>query len=236
MIRLSDREMAQYLISDETDRLRLLRARKYIAPEAVARAQFYAEARTSIWAYHRGSLSRDMVEARIRTMRAEAKHANPFQRSELLNNAIVLDRYLHHQGRRTLDLAPTLATSLVKGDVEIAIRPTMFAIEDENTRRIIFLELRENSSPEMMRMIAELAFEAFRPVLRGLPPQAIQVIDVRTGFIHELQQPDPAFGHDLAEACKRISALWPHLAPPRGTQRGSRPLARQMSIAWDFDA
>jgi hypothetical protein len=235
MIKLSIREMAQYLVSVEADRLRLLREWKYMAPEAVARARFYSESRTSIWAYHRGSLSRDMIEARIARMRDEATHANPFQRSALLDNALVLERYLQYQGRRALDLAPTLATSLVSHDIEIIVRPTLVAIEDEDTRRIIFLELHEKSSPEMMRIMAELAFEAFRPVLRGLPPRAIQVIDVRRGLAHELEQPGSDIGHGVAEACKRISGLWPHLVPTTAAQQGSRPLERQMSIAWDFE-
>src|SRR5689334_24511729 len=62
-------------------------------------------------------------------------------------------------------------------------RSSLFAIEDDSARRLIFLELREKANPAAMRVIAELAFEAFRPVLHYLPPQAVQVIDVRRGMI-----------------------------------------------------
>jgi hypothetical protein len=235
MIKLSVRAMAQYLASDEAARLQLLRERKYLAPESVARARFYSEARTSITAYHRGALSRDMLEARVTTMRQEARYSSPFQKAELLNNADVLERYLYYQGRRTLELAPPLTADLVRSDVQVTVRPSLFAIEDED-RRLIFLELREKSSWATMRFIAELAYEAFRAVLRNLPASAVQVIDVRRGMITELQQAGSTIGRDLTEACKTISALWPQLTPARGIQPGSRPVERQMSISWDFDA
>jgi hypothetical protein len=235
MIKLSVREMAQYLVSDEAARLQLLRERKYLAPEAIARARFYSESRTTIAAYHRGALGRDAIEARISTMRQDARYANPCQRSELLNNADVLERYMYYQGHRTLHLAPAPAADLVRSDVEIRVRPSLFAIEDDDRRRLIFLELRERPVAPAMRAIAELAFEAFRPVLRNLPPDAVQVIDVRRGIITELQQAGTSIGRVLAEACQTISLLWPDLPPPPGAHYEPRPAERQMSIAWDFE-
>lgn len=236
MIRLSVRAMAQYLVSDQPARLQLLRERKYLGPESIGRARFYSEARTSIAAYHRGALSRDMIEARIVTMRREARYANPFSRSELLNNADVLERYLYYQGHRELALAPPPAADLVRSEVEITVRPSLFALEGED-RRLIFLELREKSSRVMMRAVAELAFEAFRPVLRDLPPRAIQVIDVRSGLVTELQQAGSAIGRELTEACRAIAAAWHELPPPKGAQPGARPVQpQQLAIPWDFDS
>jgi hypothetical protein len=233
MIKLSVRDMAHYLVSDEAAQLQLLRERKYNAPDAVARARFYSESRTSIAGYHRGALSRDAVESKILTMRYEAKYSNPLPRAELLSNADVLERYLYYQGHRDLRLAPPPAADLVRGDVEIRVRPSLFAIEDDSWRRLIFLELREKANPAAMRVIAELAFEAFRPVLRHLPPQSVQVIDVRRGTITELQQAGSSIGRELAAACKAISAVWPHLAPLKGSPAVGRAMERQMSIAWD---
>ena len=233
MIRLSIRDMAQYLVSDEAARLHLLRERKYNGLDGGARARFYSESRTSIAAYHRGALSRDAVEAKILTMRYEAKYSNPLPRAELLSNADVLERYLYYQGHRDLHLAPPPAADLVRAGVEIRVRPSLFAIEDDNVRRLIFLELREKPNPAAMRVIAELAFEAFRPVLRYLPPQAVQVIDVRRGMITELQQSGSSIGRELAAACQTISAVWPTLAPLKGSPSVTRALERQMSIAWD---
>jgi hypothetical protein len=234
MIKFSVREMAQYLVSDEAARLQLLRERKYHAPEAIVRARFYSESRTSIAAYHRGALSRDAIESRIVTMRQEAKHSNPSQKSELINNADVLERYLYYQGHRALSLAPPPAAELVRGDVEIRVRPSLFAIEDDDQRRLIFLELRERPNPSAMRVIAQLAYEAFRVVLRDLPPQAVQVVDVRRGIIAELQQAGSAIGRELTEACKEISEAWPQLTPPRGgAPPVTRATERQLAIAWD---
>lgn len=235
MIRLSVREMAKYLVSDEAARLQLLRERKYIAPEVVARARFYSEARTSIAAYHSGSIGRDAIESRIVTMRQEARYSNPAQRTELINNADVLERYMYYQGHRSLHLAPPPAADLVRGDVEVRVRPSLFAIDDDDQRRLIFLELREKPSTATLRVIAELAFEAFRTVLRSLPPQAVQVVDVRRGIITELQQAGSAIGRDLAHACKEISELWPQLTPPKGSRQVSYPAERQLAIAWDVE-
>lgn len=235
MIKLSVRDMAQYIVSDEAARLHLLRERKYHALDGGARARFYSESRTSIAAYHRGALSRDAVEAKILTMRYEAKFSNPLPRAELLSNADVLERYLYYQGHRDLHLAPPPTADLVRGDVEICVRPSLFAIEDDRSRRLIFLELREKPNPAAMRVIAELAFEAFRPVLRYLPPQAVQVIDVRRGMVTELQQAGPAIGHELAAACKAISAVWQQLTPLKGSPAVTRAFERQMSIAWDTE-
>jgi hypothetical protein len=147
----------------------------------------------------------------------------------------VLERYLYYQGHRTLHLAPPPAADLVRSHVEIRVRPSLFAVEDEDQRRLIFLELRERPTPSAMRVIAELAFEAFRPVLPTLPPQAVQVVDVRRGIVTELQQAGSAIGRVLAEACKTISLLWPQLTPPKGAQPVARAGERQMSIAWDFE-
>lgn len=234
MIKLSVRAMAQYLVLDEAARLQLLRERKYRAPESTARARFYSEARTSISAYHRGAISRDTIEARIITMRREARYCNPSLSTELLSNADVLERYLYYQGHRTLELAPPPTADLVRSDVEIAVRPSLFGIEEDD-RRLIFLELRERPIAPAMRIIAELAFEAFRPVLRDLSPRAVQVVDVRRGIITELQQPGSSIGRELAEACKTISALWPQLTPPKGFPQASRNAERQLSIAWDVE-
>ncbi|HEX3761292.1 MAG TPA: hypothetical protein VHW23_21500 [Kofleriaceae bacterium] len=225
--------MAQYLVSDEAARLQLLRERKYHALDGGARARFYSESRTSIAAYHRGALSRDAIEAKIVTMRYEAKFCNPLPRAELISNADVLERYLYYQGHRDLRLAPPPATDLVRGDVEIRVRPSLFAIEDDSWRRLIFLELREKPHPAAMRVIAELAFEAFRPVLRHLPAQAVQVIDVRRGMITELQQAGSSIGRELTAACKAISAIWPQLPPLKGSPAVARATERQMAIAWD---
>jgi hypothetical protein len=84
-----------------------------------------------------------------------------------------------------------------------------------------------------MRVIAQLAFEAFRVVLRDLPPQAVQVIDVRRGVIAELQQAGSAITRELSEACRTISELWPQLTPPRGAPPVSPATERQLAIAWD---
>ena len=233
MIKLSVRDMAQYLVSDEAAQLQLLRERKFNAPEAIARARFYSESRTSIAAYHRGALSRDSIEAKIVTMRQDARYSNPLPRAELLSNADVLERYLYYQGHRELRLAPPPAADLVRSDVEIRVRPSLFAIEDDDWRRLIFLELREKPSPPAMRIIAELAFEAFRAVLRDLPPQAVQVVDVRRGTITELQQAGSAIGRELAAACKAISDVWPQLTPLKGAPAVARAMGRQMAIAWD---
>jgi hypothetical protein len=236
MIKLSVREMAQYLVSDEAARFQLLRKRKYLNLETMARAQFYSKSRSAIAAYHRGAFSRDAIEAKVVTMRQEARYANPFRATELLSNADVLERYLYYQGHRSLQLAPAPAADLVKSDVEVRVRPSLFAIEDNDQRRLIFLELREACNLSAMRVTAELAYEAFRRVLRDLPPQAVQVIDVRRGIIVELQQAGTAVGRELSEACQSISVLWPQLAPPRGMQPGSRSGERQMSLAWDFES
>jgi hypothetical protein len=229
MIKMSVREMAQYLVSNEAARVQLIREHKCFAPDAVARARFYSESRTAISAYHRGALSRDAIEARILTMRHEARHSNPLVRSELLNNADVMERYLYYQGHRSLQLAPPPAADLVSGGVEIRVRPSLFAIEDDEVRRLIFLELREKPSMAAMRVMAELAFEAFRPVLWDLPPQAIQVVDVRRGIITELQQHGPAIGEEVADACREITLLWPQISPLRGSPH---VVDRQLSIAW----
>jgi hypothetical protein len=124
--------------------------------------------------------------------------------------------------------------------VEIRVRPSLFAIEDDDRRRLIFLELREKSNAAAMRVVAELAFEAFRSVLCNLPPSSVQVIDVRRGYVTELQQAGTAIGHELANACREISYVWPRLAPPKESRPiarpTERPTERQMSIPWDFDA
>jgi hypothetical protein len=238
MIKLSVRAMAKYLVSDEPARIQLLREQKYMAPEAIARARFYSEARTTIARYHRGTASRDTIEARIISMRQEARYSNPNLRSELVNNADVLERYLYYQGNRALDLAPPPTAELVRSGVEVRVQPSLFGLEDD-TRRLIFLELRERCSPSAMRVIAELAFEAFRPVLRDLAPRAIQVVDVRSGIVTELQHAGSSIGRELAQACKTITTLWPQIPPPSRGQRASpqdeRPTERQLSIAWDFE-
>ena len=236
MIKLSVREMAQYLVSDDAARLQLLRERKYLSLDSIARVRFYSESRRSIAAYHSGGLSREVMEAKIAALRDEARYATPYQSTELLSNADVLERYMYYQGHRSLHLAPPLAADLVRSDVEIRVRPSLFAIEDDDRRRLIFLELREKSNAAAMRAVAELAFEAFRTVLCNLPPHAVQVIDVRRGYVTELQQAGTSIGHELANACKEISYVWPRLAPPKGSQPIARPTERQMSIPWDFDA
>jgi hypothetical protein len=235
MIKLSVREMAQYLVSDEEARLQLLRRRKYLSLESIARVRFYSESRRSIAAYHRGALSRDTMEAKIIAMRDEARYCSPFQRTELLCNADILERYLYYQGYRSLQLAPAPAADLVIGEVEVTVRPSLFAIEDEDQRRLIFLELREQFSLAGMRVIAELAFAAFRPVLPNLPAQAVQVIDVRRGIVTELQQAGTSVRRELSEACRTIALVWPRLAPPNGAQPVARDTERQLSIAWDFE-
>jgi hypothetical protein len=235
MIKLSVREMAQYLVSDEDARLQLLRRRKYLSLESIARVRFYAESRRSIVAYHRGALSRDAMESKIVTMRDEARYCNPFQRTELLSNADVLERYLYYQGYRALHLAPAPTADLVIGEVEIAVRPSLFAIEDEDERRLIFHELREQFSLSAMRVIAELAFAAFRPVLPSLPARAVQVIDVRRGIVTELQQAGSSIRRELSKACRTISLVWPRLGPPSGSPHVARDTERQLSIAWDFE-
>lgn len=234
MIKLSVRAIAQYLVSDEADRLALLRERKYVSADAIGRARFYAEARRSITAYHRGALSRDMVEARIVTMRDEARYRLPQARVELLHNADVLERYLYYQGGRALELAPPPTADLVRGEVEIAVRPSLFAMED-GERRLIFLELREQSNRALMRVLAELAFEAFRVVLWDLAPRAVQVVDVRRGVVTELQHAGTWIGRAVSEACRDIAAVWPRLTPPRGAVPDDRPTERQMAIAWDVE-
>jgi hypothetical protein len=236
MIKLSVREMAQYLVSDNAARLQLLRERKYLSLDSIARVRFYSESRRSIAAYHSGGLSREVMEAKIAALRDEARYATPYHSTELLSNADVLERYMYYQGHRSLALAPPLAADLVRSDVEIRVRPSLFAIEDDERRRLIFLELRERSNPAAMRVMAELAFEAFRSVLCNLPPHAVQVIDVRRGYVTELQQAGTAIAQDLAQACREISAAWPQLTPPQGSQPIARPTERQMAIPWDFDA
>jgi len=235
MIKLSVRAIAQYLASDDAARLQLLRERKYVSADSIGRARFYSEARRSITAFHRGALSRDMIEARIVTMRQEAKYRLPQARVELLHNADVLERYLYYQGGRALELSPPPTADLVRGDVEIAVRPSLFATEDGEPR-LIFLELREQSNRAMMRVLAELAFEAFRSVLWNLAPRAVQVIDVRRGVVTELQHAGTWIGRAVTEACRDITAVWPQLTPLRGAAPDTRPTERQMAIAWDVES
>ena len=231
MIKLSVRFVARYLVANEATKTELLVTQKYPRPEMLARSRFYSEARTTISAFHRGTTTRDEIDARIAALRTEARHADRWSRSELVSNADVLERYMYQQGHRLLQLEARPTDDLVRSDVRVTARPTLFAIEN-GKRRLIFLELSENCDKAMKRVLAQLAFEAFRSVLRNLAPSAIQVVDVRGGHVLELDRPGSSIGRDLAIACKTITTEWPRILPPKGW-KGSRSASdRQVPIEW----
>lgn len=231
MIKLSVRAMAQYLAADETAKMELLRTQKYPGPEMLARSRFYDESRTSISAFHRGEFARDEIDARIAALRTEARHADRWSRSEFTSNADVLERYMYHQAHRSLQLQRRPTADLVRSDVRITARPTLFTTEN-GERRLIFLELSENIDKATMRLLAELAFEVFCRVLSNLAPRAVQVIDVCRGYVLELDRPGSSIGRDLAMACKTITTKWPSIQPPKGWTERSQALSRQVPIQW----
>jgi hypothetical protein len=143
----------------------------------------------------------------------------------------VLERYLHHQGHRSLYLERRPTADLVRSHVQVTARPTLFATEN-GERRLIFLELSDKSDKPTMRVVAQLAFEVFRPVLRNLAPSAIQVVDVRGGHVVELDRPGSSIGRDLAMACKAITTEWPRIPPPKDWRQAPRDGKRQIPIEW----
>jgi hypothetical protein len=223
--------MARYLAGDEATKVELLQAQKYPRPEMLARSRFYGESRRSISALHSGVHTSDEIDARIAVLRAEARHADRWSRSELLANADVLELYIYHQGHRSLQLQRQPTADLVRSDVRVTARPTLFAFENDE-RRLIFLELGERSDKATMRPLAQLAFEVFCPVLRNLPPRAIQVVDVRRGYVFELDRPGSSIGRDLAMACKTITTEWPRIQPPKGCEEMPQASNRQIPIEW----
>lgn len=231
MIKLSARVMVQYLAADEALKIEILQAQKYPRPEMLARSRFYGESRRVISGFHSGVHTAEEIDARIAALRSEARHADRWSRSEFAANADVLERYMYHQGHRALQLLRRPTADLVRNDVRVTARPTLFAIENDE-RRLIFLELSESSDKIAMRLLAQLAFEIFCPVLRNLAPRAMQVIDVRRGYVLELDRPGSSIGRDLAIACKNITTIWPIIQPPKGWKETPHAASRQIPIEW----
>src|ERR1051326_4965092 len=158
MIKLSIAAMAHYLHATPEKQLALLRKTKYPSPGLMAQLRYYVPAREVIAAYHRRELSDEQLEARIATLRAEAKSALRPLHAKLMNTADVLERYLAQQGNRRLTLSRTQTWDHVQCGVRVTATPTMIASE-HGLARLIFLQFGRTPNKRWMDLVAQLAYE-----------------------------------------------------------------------------
>lgn len=229
MIKLSVNAMAAYLRTTPEKQRALLRDYKYPSPAMQARLRYYTEARATIAAYHRGDVSLEEVEAKVATLRAEAKGAQEPIKTELTSRAAVIERYLAHQGHRRLELLTSQSWDLVRSDVQVTASPTMFAREHD-ALRIIFLQFGRSVEKPHLKLVAELAFEVVSPWMRTLPLRAVQAIGVRDAIFVELERRSPSLARDLAVACKAITTQWPDLEAPPWWRAPNKTTSGQLAI------
>ena len=204
MIRLSAKQLAEYMTATPTNQRKLLRKWKYPDPNAFPRWMYYKEARGCIVRFHR-----DCRDASWLTEQAARFEIAGDQRLD--HNARSLRKYAEHFGTRKLVYlgAPPLRYS--HGNVVISARPDLYVTErgKEKLLKLDFVVARVDE--EIPKIVTRLMLEAAQIQEFSISPSRVEYIHISSGISVKGKAAGTRALGNIDASCENITAIWDSL-------------------------
>jgi hypothetical protein len=204
MIKLSAKQLAEYMTATPASQRRLLREWKYPDPNAFPRWMYYKEARGCIARYHR-----DCRDANWLTEQAARFEIAADERLD--HNARSLRRYAEHFGNRKFVVLekPNLRVSF--GDVIVSARPDLHVTERGKEKLVKLDFVVRRVEDEVPKIITQLMLEAAQSFEMPITASGVEYLHVSSGTLVKGRTARIRVMENIEASCENISAIWDSL-------------------------
>jgi len=212
-LKLTAPGLADYMLSNESKRRRILQNYKYPdETEPRVKILYYREARDKILEYHREKKNQCWLECEAaKLLNLSANENNLRRKSRLKNNARSLCSYANHYTPNSIELLSRMRQSIVLHGVKISITPEIYGLLN-NKETLIKLDFGENPHPSpYSQIICQLFYKALTDGGRILPFSSCLVRQIETNTDFKKAGPRKRIMTDISAACQNIEAIWQFL-------------------------
>ena len=129
-------------------------------------------------------------------------------RSRLNNNARAVRQYAENFGARKFTILDDLKLSLIFGNVRVTVMPDLHVREASKERIVKLGFSRTEPDGEVVRIISQSMFEAYRTAEGAITSSNVLYLDVARGIEHRGARVGARLMTDIKAACENIEALW----------------------------
>lgn len=209
MIDLTLKGLAKFMTAAPAQQRKVLRDYKYPEPEGRAQATYYAEARTAIRSFVKGTIDGAELLRQARTLEARGSTKGGRGGKRLEHNGRALRQYHKHFGGKSLTALAEVRFKLIFDGVSIAVAPDLHVI-DGKTERFVRLEFaREAPDDRVIRIMTQAIFESAAQAGIHLKSSSVSLWDVPRGTTHAGARMGARMRKDIEATCKVIESIWP---------------------------
>lgn len=209
MIKISVKGLAKYMRSGPAAQRKVLRDYKFPKEdEPKAMRLYYREALDSIRAYHGSQRPANWLREQGDRLSQLALLADGMSRTRLRNNVRALRHYADNFANRQFTVLDDLRLELTFDSVRVTVAPDLH-VREASKEKIIKMDFgKSEPDGEMVKIIAQSMFEAFRVNRGSITPSSVLYLDVARGDEHRGARVGSRLLTDIKAACKNIEALW----------------------------
>jgi hypothetical protein len=209
MIRISVKGLAKFMTASAANQRKILRDYKYPDEEGTAQAGYYREARDLIAKYHQKGHQPSWLREKANVLSETASALGGRVATRLRHNVRTLNDYADHFPGTQFEVLPERKFFVSYGPVRVSIVPDLHVRQKTRERFIKLGFGAKEPSPEVVKIVSQLMFEA--AVGSRVPVKASDVlyIDVARGVRHKGARAGARMVREIEAACENIGALWP---------------------------
>lgn len=209
MIKISVKGLAKFMTSSPAAQRKVLHDYKFPdEDEPKAMRLYYGEAVDSVRAYHSGQLPVSWLREQADHISQLASSADGMKGTRLRNNVRGLRHYADNFSNRQLTVLGDLKLALMFDGVRVTVVPDLH-VQEGSREKIIKMDFaKAQPEGELVKIIVQSMFEAFRVEQGSITPSAVLYLDVARGDEHRGARVGSRLFTDIKAACKNIEALW----------------------------
>ncbi len=209
MIKISVKGLAKFMTSSAAAQRKVLQDYKFPnEDEPTAMRLYYGEAVDSIKAYYLRQLPLNWLREQADRISQLASTVNGMSATRLKNNVRGLRQYADNFGNRRFTILGDLRLALEFGSVKVTVVPDLH-LREGTKEKILKLDFaKAQPDEEMVKVIVQSMFEAFRVNQGTITPSSVLYLDVARGDEYRGARVGSRLLTDIKAACKNIEALW----------------------------
>lgn len=204
MIKLSAKQLAEFMTATPAHQRKLLREWKYPDPNAFPRWMYYKEARGYIVRFHRDCKDADWLARQAARIEIAGD-------PRLDHNARSLRRYAEHFGSRKLVFLGEPRLRYSHGNVVVSARPDLYVTERGREKLLKLDFVVKKVDEEIPKVITQLMLEAAQSQGMTISPSRVEYVHVSSGTSVKGNAARVRVMGNIEASCENISAIWDSL-------------------------
>lgn len=209
-IQISMKGLAECATANPLQLRQLLRTFKYpTSDEGRARIVYYAEARDSVVAYHRGGLDREWLLAQAERLDAQAALVSGRPRARLEHNARALRKYHDRFGDRRFDeVLPVPKMALAHAGVRVSVVPDL-RVRERGREKLVKVEFGLDPVGETeAKIMSEAMLQAAQAGGMSVAASGTLVFDVGRGRELRGARAGVRIRRLIQATCRNVALIW----------------------------